>query len=49
LTLVDLKKRYDDLLASKKPSGALATKAATQYKNRNYLDAYRMLSAAAVA
>jgi hypothetical protein len=44
--LVGLKKQYDDLLASKKPTGALATKAATQYKNRNYLDAYRLLAAA---
>jgi ABC-type nitrate/sulfonate/bicarbonate transport system substrate-binding protein len=45
--LVDLKKKYDDILAAKKPTGALATKAATQYTNRNYLDAYRMINAAA--
>jgi ABC-type nitrate/sulfonate/bicarbonate transport system substrate-binding protein len=45
--LVDLKKQYDDLKAAKSPTGALATTAETHYKNRNYLDAFRLLNAAA--
>jgi ABC-type nitrate/sulfonate/bicarbonate transport system substrate-binding protein len=45
--LVALKKAYDDLLP-KAGSGdaALVAKAKTQYENRNYLDAYRLLKAA---
>jgi ABC-type nitrate/sulfonate/bicarbonate transport system substrate-binding protein len=45
-TLVKLKTQYDTMTASKKASGPLAAKAATHYKNRNYLDAVRLLTAA---
>jgi ABC-type nitrate/sulfonate/bicarbonate transport system substrate-binding protein len=43
--LGDLKKRYEDLKRHA-PRGPLATKAEEQYRNRNYLDAYRLLKAA---
>jgi ABC-type nitrate/sulfonate/bicarbonate transport system substrate-binding protein len=45
-TLVKLKTQYDSLKATKKASGPLAAKAEVHYKNRNYLDAVRLLTAA---
>jgi hypothetical protein len=48
--LVELKNSYDQLLpkAESVPEGSksMVGDAATQYKNRNYLDAYRLLKAA---
>jgi ABC-type nitrate/sulfonate/bicarbonate transport system substrate-binding protein len=44
--LIDLKKRYDDLKGSATSEPVLAAKAEEQYKNRNYLDAYRLLRSA---
>jgi ABC-type nitrate/sulfonate/bicarbonate transport system substrate-binding protein len=45
-TLVKLKTQYDSMKATKKASGPLAAQAAVHYKNRNYLDAVRLLTAA---
>jgi hypothetical protein len=45
-TMASLKKKYDSLKASKNATGPLATKAAQQYNNYNFLDAYRLLNAA---
>jgi ABC-type nitrate/sulfonate/bicarbonate transport system substrate-binding protein len=47
--LTDLKKRYEDLKGSRAPRGHLAIKAEKHYRNRNYLDAYRLLKAARAA
>ena len=47
--LQDLKRRYEHLEGSHAPNGRLATKAEEQYRNRNYLDAYRLLKAAQAA
>lgn len=44
--LRDLKKRYDHLKVSHVPKGRLAIKAEEHYRNRNYLDAYRLIKAA---
>jgi ABC-type nitrate/sulfonate/bicarbonate transport system substrate-binding protein len=44
--LTDLKKRYEDLKRSAPFASALATRAEEQYRNRNYLDAYRLLRSA---
>ncbi len=43
--LIDLKHKYDDLESAAPPVGMLANQAAVHCKNRNYLDAYRLLSA----
>jgi ABC-type nitrate/sulfonate/bicarbonate transport system substrate-binding protein len=45
----DLKKRYEDLGGLHAPRGPLAIEAEEQYRNRNYLDAYRLLKAAKAA
>jgi hypothetical protein len=45
--LVELKDTYDELQRSGARTGRLADDAASHYENRNYLDAYRLLSAAA--
>jgi ABC-type nitrate/sulfonate/bicarbonate transport system substrate-binding protein len=45
--LVNLKHQYDSLKPTKKPGSQLATEAAVHYQNRNYLDAFRLLKAAA--
>ena len=47
--LQDLKSRYEHLKGSRAPEGRLAIKAEEQYRNRNYLDAYRLLTAARAA
>ena len=48
LAALDLKHRYDTLRASgRKLASNLSAQAETQYVNRNYLDAYRLLRAAA--
>jgi ABC-type nitrate/sulfonate/bicarbonate transport system substrate-binding protein len=44
--LTDLKRRYEDLERSRATDARLAATAETQYRNRNYLDAYRLLHAA---
>jgi hypothetical protein len=44
--LADLKRRYERLRVSHTPRTGLATKAEEQYKNRNYLDAYRLIRSA---
>jgi ABC-type nitrate/sulfonate/bicarbonate transport system substrate-binding protein len=44
--LTDLKKRYEGLRGSGPFASALAVRAEEQYKNRNYLDAYRLLRSA---
>lgn len=44
--LVALKAKYDEIKKSDAPTGALADRAATFYKNRDYLDAYRLIKAA---
>jgi ABC-type nitrate/sulfonate/bicarbonate transport system substrate-binding protein len=44
--LTDLKRRYEDLKGSHAADTRLTAKAAAQYRNRNYLDAYRLLHAA---
>jgi ABC-type nitrate/sulfonate/bicarbonate transport system substrate-binding protein len=43
--LSDLRKRYEELKGSHSPRAGLAIKAEEQYRNRNYLDAYRLLKA----
>ena len=45
--LVELKRLCDELIPKASQSSDAAKNAAAQYKNRNYLDAYRMLKAAA--
>ena len=47
--LQDLKRRYEHLRGSHAPNGRSATKAEEQYRNHNYLDAYRLLRAAQAA
>jgi ABC-type nitrate/sulfonate/bicarbonate transport system substrate-binding protein len=47
--LRDLKKRYEHLKGSHVPKGRLSIEAEEQYRNRNYLDAYRLLKAAKAA
>jgi ABC-type nitrate/sulfonate/bicarbonate transport system substrate-binding protein len=44
--LRDLKRRYEDLNRSHAPTGQVAIRAEEQYRNRNYLDAYRLIKAA---
>jgi ABC-type nitrate/sulfonate/bicarbonate transport system substrate-binding protein len=44
--LADLKRRYESIKASRAPNGPLARNAAEHYRNRNYLDAYRLINAA---
>jgi hypothetical protein len=43
--LTDLKGRYERLKGAHAPTTHLAAQAERHYKNRNYLDAYRMLKA----
>jgi ABC-type nitrate/sulfonate/bicarbonate transport system substrate-binding protein len=45
--LVELKRLCEELMPKASQSSDAAKNAAAQYKNRNYLDAYRMLKAAA--
>jgi hypothetical protein len=45
-TLANLKTQYESLKTSKKSSSPLAARAETHYKNRNYLDAVRFMTAA---
>jgi ABC-type nitrate/sulfonate/bicarbonate transport system substrate-binding protein len=44
--LTDLKRRYEALEGSRASDLGLAARAQTQYRNRNYLDAYRLRRAA---
>jgi ABC-type nitrate/sulfonate/bicarbonate transport system substrate-binding protein len=44
--LRDLRRRYAEVTATGSPTGRLAAMAEAHYKNRNYLDAYRLIKAA---